>query len=141
MGLQKDIENAYLKSMGFPDEKGNIPELAGDIASAVVDFLKKQTFTITKLKAILEVEEFRTTAPTTANILPKVTYISPSGAPLPVVGGNKGVLVPPIKAKKTGGEGGTLISRGHAYIGPNPVGKTDESLTKVKLLEENIVGK
>ena len=93
------------------------------------------------MKAILEVEEFRTTAPTTANILPKVTYISPAGAPVPVAGGNKGVLVPPIQAKKTGGKGGTLISKGHAYIGSNPVGKTDESLTKVKLLEENIVGK
>ena len=60
-----------------------------------------------------------------------------------VVSGKKGVLIPKIEYKKRGGQGGAMTSVGHAYIGRNPVNtsETNEVNTKVKLLEENIVGK
>ena len=57
--------------------------------------------------------------------------------------GKKGVLIPKVDFNKDGGQGGMMQSKGHAYIGRNPVpnGQTNEGKTKVKLLEENIVGR
>ena len=43
MGLTNDIENALFKSMGEPEDKGNLPQLAVDIADAVINFLTKQS--------------------------------------------------------------------------------------------------
>ena len=59
-------------------------------------------------------------------------------APGPLQGGPKGVLVPKVNFKKTGGQGGALQSKGYAYIGNNPVGETNEKKTKVRLLKEDI---
>ena len=73
---------------------------------------------------------------------PSVTTTPGSGTGT-VSSGKKGVLIPKIEYKKAGGQGGAMTSVGHAYIGRNPVnsGETNEDKTKVKLLEENIVGK
>jgi len=57
MGLRSDIEDALFKYMGEPEDKGNVPQLAEGIADAVINFLTKQTFTITEMKSILEVED------------------------------------------------------------------------------------
>ena len=73
MGLTNDIENALFKSMGEPEDKGNLPQLAVDIADAVINFLTKQTFTITEMKSILEVEEISTTGPLQGDVLTTVT--------------------------------------------------------------------
>lgn len=158
MGLKSDIKEAFLTSMGNPEDEGNTEQMARDISQAIITFLTKQTFTITEMKAILEVEEIKTSGPLQADVLNSVsvnTTVAPgipttSGATLgpgtgtgTVVSGKQGVLIPKIKYKKAGGQGGAMTSMGHAYIGRNPVNssETNEEKTKVKLLEENIVGK
>ena len=142
MGLTNDIENALFKSMGEPEDKGNLPQLAVDIADAVINFLTKQTFTITEMKSILEVEEISTTGPLQAEVLPTVTT-APDATGGMVVQGKNGVLIPKVGLKKNGGQGGAMKAVGYAYIGRNPVDseESNEDLTKVKLLDENIIGR
>ena len=152
MGLIKDIEDACVKGLG-PDasDAGNCPDIADGIANAIVDFLEKQTFRITEMKAILEVEKMTTSAPYPADVQPTVmvasgipTAGSPAAqvtvAPGTLQGTQKGVLVPKVNFSKTGGQGGALQSKGYAYIGNNPVGETNEKKTKVRLLKEDIKG-
>ena len=138
MGLRSDIEDALFKSMGEPEDKGNVPQLAEGIADAVINFLTKQTFTITEMKSILEVEEISTTGPLQADVLSTVITAHPSGN---VVKGTNGVLIPKVDLKKDGGQGGAMKAVGYAYIGRNPVDseESNEDLTKVKLLDGNIV--
>ena len=64
-------------------------------------------------------------------------------APGPLMGRRYGVLIPKLDLDKSGGQGGSLKARGHAYIGRNPIPfeDTHEEDTKVKLLEENIIGR
>ena len=139
MGLTQDFEDACVKGLGPKAvDKGNCPDIARDMSNAIVSFIQKQTFTIVELKAILEVEEIKTVAPLQADILSTVQYINPAGAPSPLIGAPKGVQIPAIDYKSTGGgQGGLMISKGHAYIGKNPVdaNETNESKTKVKLIK------
>ena len=139
MGLASDIEQVFLDTMGNPKDKGNVPGLAQGISNAIIDFLTKQTFTITELKSILEVEEISTTGPLQADVLQTVTTAAGGN----VVQGKNGVIIPKIGFKKNGGQGGAMKAVGHAYIGRNPVDseESNEDLTKVKLLDENIVGR
>ena len=143
MGLTNDIYEAMKTSMESDTEldgiqDNNLYNTAEGIANAVIDFLTKQTFTITEMKSILEVEEISTTGPLQADVLQTVTTAVGGN----VVMGTKGVLIPKLNLKKrAGGQGGITLGRGHAYIGRNPVepGKTNEEKTEVRLLEENIV--
>jgi len=144
MGLKLDIKNAFLDSMGNPEDEGNIDKLADDLTEAIITFLTKQTFTITEMKATLEVEELKTTTPVFADVLPSVSTTGIGNAGAPVIGqvtsGKSGVLIPKISFNKNGGQGGALLSRGYAYIGRGaPQGETNEDLTSIKLLRENIV--
>ena len=156
MGLKDDIYKAYEKTMITPDNPPDdeqlkkIETLAEDMTSAVIDFLTKQTFTITEMKAVLEVEEIKTVMPFTADVLPGVQSLGVGNMGAPVTStttsGKGGVLIPKINFSKRGSQtsqGGVLRAKGHAYIGRNPVpnGQTNEGKTKVKLLEENIVGR
>ena len=153
MGLQSDIEAACIKGLG-PDaaDSGNCPEQAKGIADAVVNWITGQTFRIVEMKAVLEVEKLQTTAPYTADVQP--TVMAAPGIPViagavpgpgtttgpgMLQGGKMGVLVPKVNFSKTGGQGGALQSKGHAYIGSNPVGSTNEKKTKVRLLKEDLV--
>ena len=139
MGLVSDIEKVLLDSMGNPEDTGNVPQMAEGLADAIINFLTKQTFTITEMKSILEVEEISTTGPLQADVLPTVTTAT-GGT---VVQGKNGVVVPKVNLKKFGGQGGAMKAVGHAYIGRNPVDseESNEDLTKVKLLDENIIGR
>ena len=139
MGLASDIEQVFLDTMGNPEDKGNVPGLAQGISNAIIDFLTKQTFTITELKSILEVEEISTTGPLQADVLQTVTTAAGGN----VVQGKNGGIIPKIGFKKNGGQGGAMKAVGHAYIGRNPVDseESNEDLTKVKLLDENIIGR
>jgi len=146
-GLEKQIKQAFIDSSGAKDDLGNIPQLARDITDAIIDFLTKQTFTITELKASLDIEEISTAAPLTADVLPSVTVATPAG-PGTVAQGKSGVLIPKLKIKKTGGQGGLLISSGHAYVGrPSRKIKGSDTVeefndfTKVKLDPDKIVGR
>jgi len=147
MGLSKDIENALLNSIGRNSlddvQQDNITQLSTDVSKAIQDFLIEQTFTITQMKAVLEVEELSTATPLIADVLPSVTSLGGNaGGPVNsvVVQGTKGVLIPRLSLKRFGGQGGVMKTKGFAYIGNNPVypGKTNETLTKVKLLRRNI---
>ena len=48
-------------------------------------------------------------------------------------GTNDGVLIPKVNFKKSGGQGGSLSTKGYAYVGANPVGTSSPNKTKVKL--------
>ena len=139
MGLVSDIEKVFLDSMDNPEDKGNVPQMAEGLADAIINFLTKQTFTITEMKSILEVEEISTTGPIQGDVLQTVTTVAGGN----VVQGKKGVLIPTVNLKKFGGQGGAMKAVGYAYIGRNPVDsdESNEDLTKVKLLDENIVGR
>ena len=165
MGLKSEIEKAYIDSLGVdPENSGNIPQLAEDLSNAITNFLLKQTFTITEMKAILEVEEMKTTGPLDADVLQNVEVrgqgkgnakgTGNQGAPVfstvdtqtkgNVSKGKKGVRIPKIDYNKNGAQGGQLMTLGHSYIGDNPVSNEKNDTiaeNKVKLLEENIVGK
>ena len=139
MGLTDDIYNVMKTNMESDTElddiqDNNLYNVSEGIANAVIDFLTKQTFTITEMKSVLEVEEISTTGPLQADVLPTVVTAHPSGN---VVKGTKGVLIPKINYKKDGGQGGAMKAVGHAYIGRNPVDNEEgnEDLTKVKLLD------
>ena len=138
MSLTTDIENAFLKSMGrgAEDDKGNVPELAKDLSKAIVDFLKKQTFTITELKAPLQVEQIQINYGLQGDVLSSVT-VTTSGGPGNVSIGKRGVAIPALDLNKDSGQGGKLYAVGHAYIGNNPVpnADTNEDTTKVKLID------
>ena len=155
MGLKTDLENACIENIsngsegGDPVTDGNCAKLAQAQADAVVDWITSQTFRIVEMKAILEVEKMTTTAPYQADVLP-IVMAAPgipivngfgpgsSVAPGPLQGGKAGVLVPKVNFSKTGGQGGAMQSKGHAYIGDNPVGSSPKTQTKVKLLREDL---
>ena len=144
MGLTSDIYDTMKISMESDTTLGdaqanNLYNTAEGIANAVIDFLTKQTFTITEMKSILEVEEISTTGPLQGDVLTTVTTAAGGN----VVMGKNGVLIPKVNLKKFSGQGGTMKAVGHAYIGRNPVDseESNEDLTKVKLLDENIIGR
>ena len=150
MGLKDDLEKACQENLGSDAvTSGNCPKVAAAQTDAIVNWITKQTFRIVEMKAILEVEKMTTTAPYTADVQPTV-MVSPgiptAGSPAAQVttapgvlqGGMKGVLIPKVNLSKTGGQGGSLQSKGYSYIGNNPVGETNEKKTKVKLLKEDI---
>ena len=120
-------------------QANNLFNVSEGIANAVIDFLTKQTFTITEMKSILEVEEISTTGPLQGDVLQTVTTAAGGN----VVMGKNGVVIPKVNFKKFGGQGGAMKAVGHAYIGRNPVDseESNEDLTKVKLLDENIIGR
>ena len=165
MSLKQDIQDAYINSLGVdPENPGNIPQLAEDLSNAVINFLLKQTFTITEMKAILEVEEMKTTGTLEGDVLSSVEVQGRGqgnaqgagymGTPVQstvntntkgnVTKGRKGVRIPKINYNKNGGQGGQLMTTGHSYIGDNPVSNEKNDTieeNKVKLLEENITGR
>tara|TARA_B100001094_G_scaffold144143_1_gene139646 strand:- start:29800 stop:30252 length:453 start_codon:yes stop_codon:yes gene_type:complete len=142
MGLKLDLEEACIQGLGpQATDSGNCPEIADLQSKAIIKFLQAQTFTITEMKAILEVEEIKTQSFLPADINPTVNYITPAGAPSTLIGTKSGVSIPALNLTKGGGssatpsQGGLLVSKGHAYIGRNPVSRneTNERNTKVKL--------
>ena len=168
--LKRDIYSAFEKILtafsGNPQLTGEQQEfmegLAEDLAISIKDWLVKQTFRITDMKAILEVESLETTGPRFADVLPSVQTTVPPGinaagvsngywigsviaqttTPMiaPVTAGVKGVMLPKLTLKKQGAQGGILISKGHAYIGANPVdsAETNVKTTQVKLLKADV---
>ena len=158
MSLRTDIEDAFVKSLGVdPNNPGNIPELADDLTTAIVDFLQKQTFTITNMESILQVEEIKTTGILKADVLPEVKVKTegitgtPSGGGGIVPGtgkgegkverrsGKEGVKIPKLDLRLSNGQGGSLTAIGHSYIGRNPIDSREKNNehgdNKVKLLK------
>ena len=136
MGLKSDIKETILNSMGNPEDEGNVDDLAQGLTDAIINFLTKQTFTITNMKASVQIENLRTTAPITTEA--KINT---------VVAGTVGTAGPgqpilnSLNLGNTGGQGGVLDTVGYAYLGKTtPKGDDNSDETQVKLLPENIVG-
>ena len=64
MGLSADIKKAFFRAMDEDvldsAQKTSLDRMSKDLANAIIDFLTEQTFTITEMKALLEVEELKT---------------------------------------------------------------------------------
>ena len=146
MGLSADIKKAFFQAMDEDildsDQKKTLDKMSKDLSKAIIDFLTSQSFTITKMKAILEVEEMKTSTNLMGDVLPSVIVSTPSG-PGSVSTGTRGVKLPPLNIRKFGGQGGSMKSKGHAYIGNNPVdsSETNEGNTEVKLLKSKVRNK
>ena len=171
MSLKENIYKAFVNSMGGESELDEtqstiIDGLSKDLRDAFVDFLTKQTFRITEMEAVLEVESIKTNGSLKADVLPKVSVASniapgtvsvgagaaaiPAPAPIPVTGniasGKDGVLIPKLNLAKKAlpghlpPQGGSMEAIGHAYIGNNPVDQTqtNERKTKVQLLKSDL---
>ena len=131
MGLKANLEKACLDSLGDDAvDQGNCSTLAQAQTDAIVEWITSQTFRIVEMKAILEVEKMTTTAPYQADVQPTVMVapgIPTAGSPAAQVttapgvlqGSSKGVLIPKVNFSKTGGQGGSLQSKGYSYIGNN----------------------
>jgi len=176
MGLKDNIKTAIETAMGGElnaQQSKVIDKLSEGIKDAVIEFLTEQTFTITEMKASVEVEDIKTPSSLEGDVkettlfgpyapvidmIKKIASLAPGGSGLvgeleskiksaikPVASG--GSSLPALDLAKTGGQGGVLQSTGHAYIGipskiiPNSDTTEEENdFTKVKLLEDNIVG-
>ena len=148
MGLADDIKKAFFTGMGEErldsTQKAVLDKMSKDISKAIVDFITSQTFTITKMKALLEVEELETSTTLLADVLPSVTSTSPSPPVVSTVSmGTRGVKIPALNLRKFGGQGGSMKTRGHAYIGQNPIdsSETNEMNTEVVLLKSKVKNK
>ena len=102
----------------------------------------------------VQVESIKTVAPLYADVQSQVqaqpgipvqagAFSGTTTSPGQLLGRKYGVLIPKLDLDKSGGQGGSLKARGHAYVGRNPIpnSATHEEDTKVKLLEENIIGR
>ena len=162
MGLSEDLKQAFLKSMGRsaetddPDSQKQIERLGKDISKAIQKFLKAQTFTITEMKAYVDVEKIQTDGSLEANIVgnmeaqllgkksPKImvnpgiaTPAGPTVSPgkAVIMSGRKTVEIPRLKLKKDGGHGGVLSTKAYAYLGEDSPGRNNSRKTKVKLIK------
>tara|TARA_B100000287_G_scaffold129982_1_gene122017 strand:- start:3300 stop:3791 length:492 start_codon:yes stop_codon:yes gene_type:complete len=157
MGLAKDIENAFLKSMGTNDiqdkdaansQKKKARELGIDISKAVQDFLTSVNFRVMELETELDVDEISTDGPLGSGGKPMqvetdVSVKNISGTPTPTGGGitpgtgfgqGSGIgTVTTALNLKSGGQGGTLNVDGHGRVGNKNYKKS-----KVKLLQTDI---
>ena len=146
--LERDLYNAFAKAtIGTKTEQGksvkeqtggddgNLKELSKDIATSIIDWMLKQTFTITEMKASTELENFKTLAPGAieATVLPGINVATSGGPGATVAPGN--ALTKPIDLSK-----GIMMTFGHTYIGRpamrvKDADTTDEwnDYTKVKL--------
>ena len=76
--LTENLVEAFKNSLEVGDYKleeeqlKNIEQLGKDISDSIVKFLQDQTFNITELKAIVELEQMKTTGPYKADVLPQV---------------------------------------------------------------------
>ena len=136
MGLKSDIKETILNSMGNPEDEGNVDDLAQGLTDAIINFLTKQTFTITNMKASIQIENLRTTAPITTEL-----PIQTAGTPAAQTAPPGQPILSALNLGNTGGQGGVLDTTGYAYLGKiSPKGDDNSDETQVKLLPDNIVG-
>ena len=165
MSLKKNIENAFLKTIGYDDiedresksqMKKKAQTFGSDVSNAIVDFLQAQEFTITKMKAIVKLDELSTTGPLNADIKTSVqstiqpgtvtigagAAAIPTPAPIPIsvnpITARGGVNIPKLRLDKSGGQGGSMNAIGYAYVGRNnPISpnESNEEKTTVQLLD------
>ena len=162
MGLAKDIENVFLDTMGYhkmEDKvarqtiKMNAEKLGRGISKAVVKWVQKQNFNITKMKAIVQLEKLNTTGDIMADVQSQLqgqipvgtVFVPPSGMPnilpMPITMNSlttkRAVKIPKLRLNKKVGHGGSMEAVGYAYVGiNNPISpnESNETKTTVKLV-------
>ena len=165
MSLKKNIENAFLKTIGYDDiedvdsrksMKQKAETFGSDVSDAIVEFLQAQEFTITKMKAIVALDDIKTTGKLSADIKSTVQStiqpltvsvgttpaVIPTPAPIPVpvnpITTKGGVDIPKLNLSRRGGQGGSMSAVGYAYIGRNnPISPNEsgENKTVVELVD------
>jgi len=154
-GLTEKIKNAFIESThadhdrtietGGGDTK-KIEKLSEDLSAAIIEWVIDQTFTITEMNAMVEVEDIKTVAPLNTATIAPILAPGPPGAAIVPPGP---ILLQPLKlSKKGGGQGGMMIGAGHAKIGrksaripkSDTVGESGgwNTFTKVKLDPQKI---
>jgi hypothetical protein len=92
------------------EDDGKIKELAHGIATAIHEWITKQTFTIIEMKAVAEIEKFRVD---TVGGIKMLAGIPTAGSPAAQVTTAPGQSMPINLSKSSG----LLSTFGHAYIG------------------------
>jgi len=143
MGLKRDLYKAFKAATLTKKPGPELKDLSEQVADAIVTWLTKQTFTITDMKASLEIEGLRLTAPVSISTMAPIMGIPNAGGPVSIP--PTSLLLQPLNLSKTGGMGGSMMATGHAYIGKKarnvPKADTSEewnSFTKVKLDPDKI---
>ena len=173
MGLKDDIYDIFEKTMSpdrplFGKQKANVNALAQGLSDAIVKFLVKQEFRITKLKSDLDVESIKTSGDIPATVKPDTTLgqykplvdaigMIPGASAVtdkifgaleknPIVKkvGEDGVKVPKLNLNKNFGDGGSLTVKGTGVVDEpsntkSPSVKSRE--TTVKLFENEVKDK
>ena len=123
MGLKDDIYNAFEKNLGkdfvdsTTDGKAKVNQLAEDLSKAVRDYIKAQTFTITKLEA--STQQVKT--------VPSVTLVGPPQPPgAPSVPSPIPALIIPNLTVKMNSDGAS----------DNLKDKTESQKSAVRLIKE-----
>ena len=145
MSLTSELHDAFCKATLSEECGPEIDTLAEEVTEAIVKWITDQTFTITDMKASLELEDLKLTAPLNMMTIAPIIAPGPTGGGIVPPGP---IVFQPLNLSKTGGQGGSMMATGHAYIGKNankvPGGDTSDefnSFTKVKLDPDKIVNK
>jgi len=140
MSLSADLEQVLFDNLSdngeesieltsFQQEK--VKQMATGMSDAIINWITEQTFTITEMKAMVEIEKLSTAGPIQTE-LPIVTAVAGTAG----TGAPGQSIIKSLNLKKRGGQGLRTDSLGYAYIGTKtPNGETNEDKTKVKLLE------
>jgi hypothetical protein len=143
MSLSADLEQVLLDNLSDNGEESieltsfqqkKVKQMANGMSDAIINWLTQQTFTITEMKAMVEIEKLSTAGPIQTE-LPIVTAVAGTAG----TGAPGQSIFKSLNLKKTGGQGLRTDSLGYAYIGNKaPNGETNEDKTKVQLLEEDV---
>jgi len=157
MGLKQDLIDAKIEGLKLTGANDDAISQAQDAldtqvqleVDAIVNFLTKCEFRITKLAANVILEDFKI-PPQQGDVLPTVQAVGANaGGPVTttVTNGTSGVLTKNINVDKVGGTTGLLQSTGYVYIGEDPDSQDtfdveDEDgqreYTTVKLIRDDI---
>ena len=148
MGLRADLEQVFLDNLSDAgtesvevdaQQQRKIRQLSEGISNAFINFLQKQTFTITNMKASIQIENLSTTNPIIFNVA------APNG-----IVGNPAVNGAPIQIPKdapvtlskldlgVGAQGGIIDTTAYAYLGkstPSAAGEDNSEDSSVKLVD------
>ena len=133
MGLSSDIFDTLKTSLEEATELNegqinNIQNISDGLANAIATFIQAQIFTITNMKASVQIENLTTQGPLNLNTnAPIVGTPNPNPVVIPP---NKQILFEQLNLGNTGGQGGVLKSKAFAYLGdqtPSVVEDSDNS--------------
>jgi len=120
LNLSQQVEDALIKSSGGnSEEPGNVPELAKDLTKSIVDWITKQEFTITEMKAAVKIDSIQLIG-AGLEVVSNGAVGGPGGSPIAPL-----TVIGTVAPKQELVDGSNIVSLGHAYIGKSiqhPVG-------------------